>query len=92
MNTEASQSLSEWEGRLVRLEKEVDFYMEDPLPCCDMVFFEEELASCRMYLREARASCPEDRYARITSLILHVERKLDILKAREQYPWSASFV
>lgn len=92
MRNEANLSLSTCEDRLVSFEKEMDFYVEDPLYCCDTCFFEEKLASCRMCLREVQGSLSEEGFSRLRSRIGHVERKLDLLKARERSPWTAGLV
>lgn len=92
MKNKADRSLSIWEDRLASFEKEMDIYVEDPLFCCDTGFFEEELASCRMCLGDVQRLFPEEGCESLRSRILHVERKLDVLKARERFPWSAQFL
>lgn len=92
MRNRENRSLSVWEGRLAVFEEELDIYMEDPVFCCDTAFFEEELASCRMSLRDVVRFVPEERCAGLRSRILHVERKLAALKERERSTWSAGRV
>jgi hypothetical protein len=43
-----------------------------------------------MCLRDVQRFLPEERFVTIRSRILHVERKIDFLKTRERYPWSAN--
>ena len=88
MKNRASRSLHAWEDRLASFEKEMDFYMEEPVSCCDTCLFEEELASCRMCLRDVQRLLPDERFSKIRSRILCMERKLDVLKNREKNAWA----
>ncbi len=90
MKQRANRSLHTWEERLVSFERDMDFYMEEPVSCCDTCIFEEEIASCRMCLRDVQNILPEERVSGLKSRIFHMERKLQVLKDREKNAWTVS--